>query len=179
MLYLFGFDRVGVAVADLYFVDPSPLPGQEGAEQGVRVELRVLGRTPLRGGIYSAQPIAVERPLWRADLLESVERTGTLDRAHHHPSFDGWDPCEREFVPELSADPVGWVGTRLSDLDGLLESSGVGTGEVGPGDADELRAAVPQILEAVRRLLAQVRVREGEVVGAGADDRGSVRLSWL
>lgn len=177
MLYVFGFDRVGVVVGDLYFVDPDPRPGQEGPEQGVRVELRLLERTPLLGGIYSAQPIAVDRPLWRADLLESVESPGSLDRAHHHPTFDGWDPCEREFVPELSADPVGWVGRRLSDLDGLLESSGVGAGEVGPGDAEELRAAVPQILDAVRRLLG--RVRAGEVVGAGADDRGSVRVSWL
>jgi hypothetical protein len=179
MLYVFGFDRIGVVVGDLYFVDPDPLPGQEGAEQGVRVELRLLERTPLQGAIYSAQPIAVDRPLWRADLLESVENPGSLDRAHHHPTFDGWDPCDREFVPELSVDPVGWVGTRLSDLDGLLGSSAGRAGMVGPGDADELRVAVPQILDAIRRLLD--RVGEGQVAGAGvgADDRGSVRVSWL
>ena len=43
MLYVFGFERVGVVVGDLYFVDPNPMKDQEGAEHGVRVELRVLG----------------------------------------------------------------------------------------------------------------------------------------
>ena len=33
MLYAFGFDRIGVVASDLYFVDPTPGPGQEGAEQ--------------------------------------------------------------------------------------------------------------------------------------------------
>ena len=42
MLYAFGFDEVGVVVGDLYIVDPDPLPGQAGPEQGVRVEVRVL-----------------------------------------------------------------------------------------------------------------------------------------
>ena len=30
MLYAFGFERVGVLVGDLYFVDPRPAKGQEG-----------------------------------------------------------------------------------------------------------------------------------------------------
>ena len=41
MLYAFGFERIGVVAGDLYFVDPNPGPGQEGAEQGVRVEVRL------------------------------------------------------------------------------------------------------------------------------------------
>ena len=57
MLYAFGFERVGVLVGDLYFVDPRPAKGQEGAEHGVRVELRVLERGALKGSICSAQPI--------------------------------------------------------------------------------------------------------------------------
>ena len=36
MLYVFGFERVGVLVGDLYFVDPRPAKGQDGAEHGVR-----------------------------------------------------------------------------------------------------------------------------------------------
>ncbi len=47
MLYAFGFDRIGVLVSDLYIVDPRPIPGQEGAEHGVRLELRVLERGEL------------------------------------------------------------------------------------------------------------------------------------
>ena len=72
MLYAFGFDRIGVVAGDLYFADPNPAPGQEGAEQGVRLEVRVFERRELLGSVYSARPIAVERPIWRADLLESV-----------------------------------------------------------------------------------------------------------
>lgn len=36
MLYAFGFERVGVLVSDLYFVNPRPYPGEEGAERGHR-----------------------------------------------------------------------------------------------------------------------------------------------
>jgi hypothetical protein len=179
MLYAFGFDRIAVVAGELYFVDPDPLPGQDGPEQGVRVEVRRLERPPLQGGIYSAQPIAVGRPLWRADLLESVDNPGSLDRAHHHPTFTGWDPSPRVFLPELAADPVGWVGRRLSDLDGLLGAAAVGPGTVGPTDRDDLRAAVPEITGAIHRLLD--RVRGGSLVpaaSAGAAQRG-VRAGWL
>ena len=179
MLYAFGFERVGVLVSDLYFVNPRPLPGQEGAERGVRLELRVLAREPLRGSIYSAQPIAIDQPLWRVDLLESVDSPpGSLDRAHHHPAFDGWDPGERHFVPELSAAPVEWLAARLSDLDGVLAEARVPSSTAGPGDAAALRAAVPEIVEVVRRLLA--RIAAGEL-GRPEDDRElvSARIGWL
>jgi hypothetical protein len=177
VLYVFGFDRIGVVVADLYIVDPDPLPGQEGPEQGVRLEVRLLERGELQGGIYSAQPIAVDRPVWRADLLEAVDHPGTLDRAHHHPTFSGWDPCDRVFEAALSADPLGWVGARLSDLDGLLAAGGA-AGTIGPTDAGGVRAAVPEILDAVRHLLDQVRTRSpGEE--SAADDQAGVRVSWL
>jgi hypothetical protein len=33
MFYAVGFERVGVVMGDLYFLDPDPLPGQEGAER--------------------------------------------------------------------------------------------------------------------------------------------------
>jgi hypothetical protein len=166
MLYAFGFDELGVVVGDLYIVDPDPLPGQEGPEWGVRLEVRVLERRPLEGDIYSAQPILVGRPLWRVDLLEAVEHRGTLDRAHHHPTFgdDGWSPCPRVFESGLSADPLGWVGQRLSGY-------------------DEVRSTVPEIIDVVRRLLD--RVRSGELAHAPAErgDDGSggggVRASWL
>ena len=49
MLYAFGFDRVGVVVGDLYFDNPRAARGQEGAEHGVRLELRMLDRGALKG----------------------------------------------------------------------------------------------------------------------------------
>ena len=180
MLYAFGFERVGVVACDLYFEDPDPLPGQEGAEQGVRLEVRLLSRQPLLGSIYSAQPIAIGQPVWRADLLESVHSAGTLDRAHHHPAIRGWEPGDRQFDAELTADPVGWVGRRLERLDVLLAEAGLPPDAVGPTDAAELKAAVPEITAAVERLLEQVRAAgyglPGQAPAPGPD--GS-RIGWL
>lgn len=178
MLYAFGFERVGVLVGDLFFLNPRPLPGQEGAERGVRLELRALERQPLRGNIYSAQPIGLARPLWRVDLLESVDSPpGSLDRAHHHPRFDGWDPGARHFVPELSAAPVEWLAAELADLDALLARAGAPE-LASTVDADGVRRAVPEIVDAVRKLLA--RVAAGEL-GRPDDDREltSARIGWL
>jgi hypothetical protein len=189
VLYVFGFERVGVVLGDLYFVDPHPGKGQEGAEHGVRVELRVLGRGELQGSVYSAQPIEVGTPIWRADLLESVGGTpGSFDRTHHHPAFNDWNPGRRVFVAELSADPLGWLGGKLADLDALLEGAGFPAGTAGPDDARELRAAVPEVVDAARKLLG--RVRSGELgnppPGHPADGHAApdgepalVRAGWL
>jgi len=178
MLYAFGFDRLGVVVGDLYFVDPAPAPGQEGPEQGVRVELRVVEPGELRGSIYSARPIAIERPVWRVDLLESVDRPGTLDRAHHHPMFDGWEPSARRFVKALSADPVGWLEARLGNLGPVLRGARIAPSEVGPRDVDDVGRATPEIVGTVRSLLD--RIRAGELArppGDGPVD--DARESWL
>jgi hypothetical protein len=179
MLYAFGFDRIGVVVSDLYFLDPSPGEGQEGAERGVRLEVRMLDPGEPMGSIYAARPITVDRPIWRGDLLESVAGPpGSFDRTHHHPAFDGWEPGRRVFVQELSADPLTWVATRLSDLDGLLAEAGVDPGEVGADDAASLRDAVPDIVAAVDRLLRGVRA--GELARAPGDELAlSARVSWL
>src|SRR5262249_61855089 len=93
MLYAWGFERVGVVASDVYFVDPDPSPGQEGAERGVRIEVRLLDRPPLTGSIYAAQPIVIDRPVWRAHLLETgAGGPGSHHRTPHHPAFRGWGP---------------------------------------------------------------------------------------
>jgi hypothetical protein len=193
VLYAFGFERVGVVVGDLYFVDPNPREGQEGAEHGVRLELRVFGRGELKGTIYSAQPIEIGQPIWRADLLESLTgRPGSFDRTHHHPRFSGWNPGRRVYVEELSADPLGWLSTQLADLDALLASAGAPAEAAGPSDAADLRRALPEIVDATRRLLGKVRSGElgnppnGAAPADGAQPDGAtsvgsalVRAGWL
>jgi hypothetical protein len=173
VLYAFGFERIGVFVSDLYFVDPDPTPGQEGAERGARLELRFLQGDALRGSIYSAQPISVDRPIWRCDLLESVTGpAGSHDRTHHHPRFDGWEPGHRVFVEELSAAPLTWLGDRLGDLPTLLAE------DIGVRDAADLRTATPEILEATASVLR--RVRAGEFASPRPDQPlDNARAGWL
>lgn len=179
MLYAVGFDRIGVVASDLYFVDPNAPDDQEGPEQGVRLEVRFFERGEPRGSMYSAGPIGLDRPIWRADLLESVANPGTLDRAHHHPRVigDGWEPGDRHFVAEMSADPVAWVGKRLADLDGLLDEAGVDRSEVGPSDGEDLRTAAAEIVDAVNRMLD--RIRAGELAQPPGDASERARVSWL
>lgn len=189
MLYAFGFERVGVLVGDLYWVDPDPRPGQEGAERGVRLELRILERGELRGSIYSAQPIEVGPPIWRADFLESVAGpSGSFDRTHHHPAVNGWNPGRRVFDRQLSADPLGWLGGKLADLDGLLAAAGFAPEVAGPDDAESLRDVAPEIVDTTRRLLAKVRSGElgnpprDEALAADGLSTGepvAIRSGWL
>jgi len=178
MLYAFGFDRVGVLVSDMYIVIPSPRPGQEGAERGVRLEVRLLERGELPGSIYSARPIEVGRPVWRADLLEAVDGPpGSLNRAHHHPAFRGWDPGRRVFDPAMTASPVDWVAGELADLEGLLERAGVPADEATAADAKALRGCLPEIMDTVGRLLE--RVRDGELAASPDGEPAAARVGWL
>lgn len=70
MLAAFGFEALGVVVGDMYFIDPSPLEGQETPERGVRLELRLVDRADPQGSIYAGVPIAFTRPVWRVDLFD-------------------------------------------------------------------------------------------------------------
>ena len=179
MLYVFGFQRTGVVISDLYFVDPAPVKGQEGAEHGVRLEVRLLERGELKGSIYSAVPIGVGRPVWRVDLLESVDGPpGSRDRMHYHPALHGWEPGPRVFDRELMADPAGWLGDQLSDLEKLLADAGAGGDPADAADAAELRRSVPEITSAVSSLLARVRAGELATPPAG-EPVTSARASWL
>jgi hypothetical protein len=188
MLCAWGFERVGVVASDLYFVDPDPGPGEGGAEHGVRLEVRILERPPLTGSVYAAQPIVIDRPIWRADLLETVDGPpGSGDRFHHHPIFRGWEPGHRKYDEEIKADPAGWLENQLSDLPALLAGAQVPTDEVGPAEAAQLAAAAPQIAATVAALMEKVRAGElGRAPEAGPNDADEadvavtgVRAGWL
>lgn len=179
MLLTFGFDQIALVAADLYFQHPDPPPGQEGPEYGVRLELRRVEAGELRGSVYSARPIFVAEPIWRVDLLKSVAGPGTdLDRAHHHPTFEGWDESVRAFDDALSADPLTWLQKELVDLPAVLERAGVETTLITDRDVVELRLALPRIMEMVGWLLARTLV--GEFVRASnSPAEGLIRAGWL
>lgn len=178
MLQVFGFDRIGVVLGDIYFIDPAPGKGQEGPERGVRLELRMLEPGDLTGSIYSSRPITIAEPVWRVDLLEAADGPrGSLDRAHHHPLMRNWEPHKRVFDRDLSADPVSWLGTMLADLEGLLGNAGIEVDAELAADADKLRASVPDVQRAVASMLD--RVKAGELGTAPDGDLTSARVSWL
>ncbi len=178
MFAAFGFETLGVVVGDMYFIDPSPDEGQETPERGVRLELRLVERAEPRGSIYAGVPISFARPVWRVDLFGSTESPpGTLDRAHHHPRFHGWEPSSRHFVSELSADPVSWLTGELADPDALLTRAGVDPDEVSEADKAGLAAAAPDIVAAVQRMLEGVK--SGELAPAPAEPVAAARTGWL
>ena len=178
MLAAFGFEALGVVVGDMYFVDPTPLAGQETPERGVRLELRLVDRADPQGSIYAGIPIAFTRPVWRVDLFGSTQSPpGTLDRAHHHPRFDGWEPGPRRFVAELSADPLSWLADQLADPAAVLARAGVAADEVTEADKAGLAASAPEIVAAVKRMLDGVR--NGELAPAPAEPVAAARTGWL
>ena len=181
MLQVFGFSRIGVLAADIFHLDPEPSEGQEGAERGVRLEVRILERGELPGSIDASVPIRVGRPLWRADLLETVDSApGSMNRAHHHPAMGpDWEPSRRVFDQGLSAAPVDWVGERLRDLEGLLAEAGVELDEELAADARELRAWVPEITRAVAGLLDRVWAGELAMSPPGFPELIEARTGWL
>ena len=175
VLYAFGFERVGVVVGDLYFVDPNPREGEEEAEHGVRVELRVFGRGELKGTIYSAQPIEVGQP----------------NLAGRPAGIGGGPPGQlRPHPPPLPRSPArsgqaglcqGTIG-RPARLAGHPtgrpgRAAGLGRGPGGgrgPSDAEDLRRAAGEIVDATRRLLDKIRSGElGSARRCGARRRRS------
>lgn len=177
MLQLFGFDRIGIALGDIYWVDPDPAHDY-GAERGVRVEVRMLAAGDLVGSVYSARPITIGEPMWRLDLLESVDgQPGSLDRAHHHPEMYDWEPLTRVVDEGLSRDPVGWLGEKLADLGTLLTEAGIHVDAGLAADAEKLRVVVPEIQRAVRRMLDQVKA--GELGTPPEGEAAGARPNWL
>ena len=179
MLYVFGFERLGVVLSDLYFADPNAEPGSEGAERGVRLEVRYMELAEQGGTVYASRPIIAGEPLWRVDLLETVTNPGSLDRAHHHPTMRGWEPDRRKFEADMTADPMVWLAARLDDLSEVkaaLDADGVAVDEA---ELAEMRAAAPEIVDAVQRL--RTRIANGELARepVATDSSVLVRTGWL
>jgi hypothetical protein len=119
-------------------------------EHGVRIELRELAAHPHRGSESAAQLVAVDRPLWRADLFDRLtDPPGTFGVAHYHPRFAGHEPCPRAWDPKLTADPWSWLGDQFAQLGA---AGGTGPWPVDPADGPELSRLSAGIVSLARQL---------------------------
>jgi hypothetical protein len=155
MRHAFVFDKVAVLVGP--WDEPADPP-----ERGARVEVRLLDDEPPRGTFSAAQRVVIDRPLFRADLFDQVDKPpGNLLSAHFHPFFDGVEPCDRTWPDELRRDPLGWLGSELRELRSLAARGGVSAADVAAldDDAASLESTIPDILRAVEATWDEVRAR--------------------
>ena len=108
------FDRHAVTLARIDFLDPAFAGEPDVRERGVRLEVRPVADVR-DGSIYASSTTTLGPALCRFDLLES--RPHAADRMHWHPTMPHAEPGERVFDAALSADPLGWLGERLRELD--------------------------------------------------------------
>jgi hypothetical protein len=121
-------------------------------EHGARLELRLLEPQIHRGTESAAQRFVIDRPVWRADLFDRLDRpAGTFSAAHFHPRFDDTEPSDRVFREELTADPWAWAADQLSDLDAVADAAGLTPDAVGD-DARDVREQVALIVATARSL---------------------------
>jgi hypothetical protein len=153
MRQAFVFEGIAVLVGPWH--EPMDPP-----ERGARVEVRLLGNEPRRGTRFAAQKVVIDRPLFRADLFDQVDKPpGNLSAAHFHPRFEGVEPSTREWKDAIQKEPTRWLTSELEDLPALIERSGLDIGDAPWLDRDtrELRGAIPAIVDAVKAAWRAVR----------------------
>ena len=84
----------------------------------------------------------------------------------------------RQFLRELSSDPLSWLGGQLADLPAVLDRADVAPEVADPSDAASLRDIAPAIVGVTSMMLDKVRA--GELGLPPADDAvDSIRNGWL
>ena len=143
-------------------------------EHGARIELRELTAHPRRGSESAAQLIALDRPLWRADLFDRLaDEPGTFGVAHYHPEFSGNEPCPRTWDPELTARPWRWLRDQFASL-GAAQPNGPWALE--PADAAELSGLADAVVTLARQVSPERCHSAAECFQLTRDARESVQL---
>jgi len=144
--YILALSRTAVIVRHWFEIDLA----DASMEHGVRIELRELAAHPRRGSESAAQLVAVDRPLWRADLFDRLtDAPGTFGVAHYHPQFLGPEPCPRVWDAKLTADPWSWLGDQFAQLGA---AGGTEPWPVHPADGPELSRLSAEIVSLARQL---------------------------
>jgi hypothetical protein len=171
---LFSFIHSQVAVLVRHWFEIGLTDGV--LEHGARLELRLLEPQAHRGTESAAQRFVIDRPVWRADLFDRLDRpAGTFSAAHFHPRFDGHEPSDRVFREELTADPWAWTVGQLSDLEAVADAAGLPPAAVAD-DAPDVRAQAALIVDTARSLApAECRSRD-QCFRSTRDVAGTVRI---
>ena len=143
-------------------------------EHGSRIELRELVPQPRRGSESAAQLITVDRPLFRADLFDSLaDEPGSYRVAHFHPEFSGNEPGPRVWDASLTASPWDWLHDQVESV-GAVSSRPAWP--LDPADARELSSLADTVV-AMARTFAPERCRSAaECYQLTRDALESVRL---
>jgi hypothetical protein len=146
-----------IAVVVFGWLEPDP----DEPERGVRVEIRLVRDAGHRGSPSAAQEVALDQPLFRADLFDLISREpGNFLRAHYHSSFEGVEPGERQWDGRLSADPFGWLAEQLGDLEAIVARAGFASvvdADALATDAAALRVISAEVVGAAQGVSAQIR----------------------
>lgn len=146
MQHILTLSRTAVVVRHWFEIDLD----DASMEHGVRIELRELAAHQHRGSESAAQLVAVDRPLWRADLFDRLaDAPGTFGVAHYHPQFLGHEPCPRVWDAKLTVDPWSWLGDQFTQLGA---AGGAEPWPVNPADGPELSRLSAEIVSLARQL---------------------------
>jgi hypothetical protein len=172
VLYSFVYTRVAVLVRHWFEIGLT-----DGVlEHGARLELRLLEPQPHRGTESAAQRFVIDRPVWRADLFDRLDRpAGTFSAAHFHPRFEGDEPSDRVFRDEITADPWAWTVAQLSALDAVAAAAGLPPDAVA-ADAPDVREQAALITDTARSLEASRCASRERCFRWTRDVAGTVRI---
>jgi len=172
VLHSFVYTRVAVLVRHWFEIGLT-----DGVlEHGARLELRLLEPQTHRGTESAAQRFVIDRPVWRADLFDRLDRpAGTFSAAHFHPRFNGDEPSDRVFRKELTADPWSWAAAHLSDLTAVADAAGLPPDAVAD-DARDVREQAALILDSARALAPTECRSRDQCFRMTRDIAGTVRI---
>lgn len=140
MLHSFVFNELAIVVRHWFEV------GAENEEHGARVEIRELVQRQRRGSESAPQIVELDGIVWRADLFDVYgSAAGDFACAHYHSEFDGIEPTGRQWDSDLTADPFGWLHTKLHDVSTLLRDRGVSLRDP-KAEVEDIRRAAPEIV---------------------------------
>lgn len=170
MQYILALSRSAVLIRHWFEIDLL----DASMEHGARVELRELVPQPRRGSESAAQLITADRPLWRADLFDRLtDPPGSFGVAHYHPRFDGNEPSDRVWDPDLTADPWHWLHEQVA-------SSGTSAGgspwPLDPADAAELSGLATAVVDLARQFAPERCGSAEQCFALTRDARESVQL---